>query len=102
MSPSNHFAVRRSPLTIFLFATCVYASVFSAAAARGQEAAADAGGNPTFASAVDFLPASTAGLVRCSDLPAFCETAGETGIGRLLDDPLLAEFREAQQQLAKN
>lgn len=62
---------------------------------------ADAGEQGEFASALRLLPARAAGLIRFPNLPAFCENAGQTSIGRLLEEPAVQDFREAQRELAK-
>ena len=55
-----------------------------------------------FVSGIDLLPGETAGTVRFPSLPDFCESGGQTNLGRLLEEPLLHEFREAQRSLARN
>lgn len=52
--------------------------------------------------ATELLPESTAGLIRIPHFPTFCTAWDETNLGRLLDDPSLEPFVEAQQEQAES
>ena len=52
--------------------------------------------------AIKLLPDSVAGLVRVPDVPAFCEAFKTTNAGKLLEDPKMQPFIEAQRERAKN
>ena len=52
--------------------------------------------------AIKLLPDTVAGLVRVPDVPAFCTAFDKTAAGRLLDDPKLQPFIEAQRERAKD
>lgn len=59
------------------------------------------GGAGGFVEATRLLPDSTAGLVRIPDFPTFCAAWDETNFGKLMDDPLLDPFREAQRERSR-
>ena len=52
--------------------------------------------------AIDLFPASTAGLLRIPDLPRFHAAFEKTRLGRLLDEPAMKPFLEAQRARAEN
>ena len=55
-----------------------------------------------YASAVSLLPASTAGVVRIPEMPAFCEAWKKTQIGQLLDSDDMQPFLDAQRDRASS
>ena len=55
-----------------------------------------------FVSAVSLLPASTAGVVRIPELPAFCDAWEKTQIGKLLDSDEMQPFLDAQRDRASS
>ena len=67
----------------------------AASPVQGENAAGGAK-NARFASAIDLLPESTAGVVRIPDLPAFCKAWEKTNLGRLLDSPVMQPFLDEQ------
>lgn len=53
-----------------------------------------------YVNAVDLLPASTAGVVRVPELPAFCDAWQQTQIGQLLASPEMQPFIDDQRERA--
>lgn len=51
--------------------------------------------------AIGLLPDSAAGLVRVPDVPAFCKAWQTTNLGRLIEDPIMQPFLDAQKGKAK-
>ncbi|WP_413433197.1 membrane or secreted protein [Crateriforma spongiae] len=118
MSLLSFFAIRRigHPRSVcrLILSACLVLCVVATGEAQNNAAAPDAvesygdvsvaeagdDGEAGFASAIDLLPSTTAGLVRFPSLPDFCASGGETNFGRLLDDPSMKPFREAQRELA--
>lgn len=52
--------------------------------------------------AVDLFPKNTAGYLRIPNAPDFCEAAQQMHIGKLLDDPAMQPFIEAQKVRIEN
>ncbi len=52
--------------------------------------------------ATEILPDTTAGLLRIPDLPKFLDAYQKTRLGRLMDDPAMQPFIEAQRARAEN
>ena len=75
------------------------------AEAQEAEATAEAGeqaDEAAFVSAVDFLPKTTAGVVRIPELPAFCDAWQDTQIGKLLISKEMQPFIDAQRERASS
>ncbi len=70
-----------------------------AQAAAGEPADEQPG---KYTAAIRLLPDTTAGLVRIPDFPKFCEAFEKTRFGKLLDEPSMQPFIEAQRARAKN
>jgi hypothetical protein len=56
----------------------------------------------SFVSAIDLLPASTAGVVRIPELPAFCDAWKRTQLGELLASPEMKPFLDEQRERASD
>ena len=62
----------------------------------------NAAGQGNFMPAADLLPQSTAGFVRIPDLPEFRDAWQEMHIGKLMKDPSMKDFMDAQKKRAEN
>ncbi|NND96263.1 MAG: membrane or secreted protein [Pirellulaceae bacterium] len=71
-------------------------------AQENADAPKQAAAGETFMTAADLLPQSTAGFVRIPDLPDFRDAWRKMHIGRLIDDPSMKDFIDAQKARAEN
>lgn len=90
-------------LGCLVFLSCFSCVTFVGAAGHaddGDDASPKPGGE--YQAATDLLPDTTAGLVRVPNLPRFCEAFERTQVGKLLDEPSMQPFIEAQRDRARN
>ncbi|MCG8652662.1 MAG: hypothetical protein MI861_22675, partial [Pirellulales bacterium] len=106
-------AASRTVVCVFLLACPVIAQQAgdeSASAKATAEAAAEAGAEKEAAAeapgqytpAIELLPDTVAGLVRVPNLPKFREAFKKTHLGRLMEEPAMQPFIDAQRARADN
>ncbi|MEO1525698.1 MAG: membrane or secreted protein [Planctomycetota bacterium] len=75
----------------------LFVSVFQYASVSAQQADTD-----EYINGVSLLPASTAGVVRIPEVPAFCDAWEKTQIGQLMKSDAMQPFLGAQRDRASN
>ncbi len=89
--------IGRLLLTVWsLFCALLVVESTTQAVAHAQEAAGQ------YTPASKLFPDSTAGLVRLPDLPKFLDAYEKTRFGKLMDDPAMQPFVEAQRERAES
>ena len=85
--------LRKSPIALGLMVTCWVCLSLTTSSTSAQDK-----DGTKFVRATALLPESTAGLIRIPNFPNFQKAWKQTSIGRLMDEPSMQPFIEAQQE----
>ena len=87
-------------LMVVLIASSAFGQSASetAGSPAGEPAAGENPAGEEYVSALKLLPQRTAGTIRIPDLPEFLKRWDQTNLGRLLNDPAMQPFLEAQRE----